>query len=91
MNASGKIHLTPAKARGKYIIRFIAGQEFANEAQVDNAWQMIQKFADELLRELEQTPEGKMSRRLQRFDAAHAQRYSFVRYVSKDVLDRTST
>lgn len=52
MNASSKIHLTPAIVKNKYVIRFAALQENCSEAQVEEAWKMIQAFATEILDEL---------------------------------------
>lgn len=52
MNESAKIHLTPARVKGKYVIRFVANQENCSEAQVESAWELIQEFAVEVLDEL---------------------------------------
>lgn len=52
MNGSAKIHLTPARVKGKYVIRFVANQENCSEAQVESAWELIKEFAVEVLDEL---------------------------------------
>lgn len=52
MNGSAKIHLTPARVKGKYVIRFVANQENCSEEQVENAWKMIKEFATEILEEI---------------------------------------
>lgn len=88
MNSSGKIHLTPAKARGKYIIRFCAGQEYANEQQVENAWKIIKEFAEEIFTELASTPDGKLTPRMQRLDDKHTERFAYIRYIPKDVYEK---
>jgi hypothetical protein len=91
LNASGKIHLTPAKVKGKYVIRFVANQENCNEAQVESAWKNIQQFADEILAEME-PPKRKGPRpKLKKLDRTHSQRFSFTRNVSQEIYERQSS
>ena len=90
MNASGKIHLTPAKVKGKYVIRFVANQENCNEAQIDGAWKTIQQFADELVGEIKPV-EKKVRPRLKKLDRTHSQRFSFTRNVSQEIYERQSS
>lgn len=52
MNGSARIHLTPARVKGKYVIRFVANQENCSEDQVESAWELIKEFAVEVLDEL---------------------------------------
>lgn len=91
MNSSGKIHLTPAKVKGKYVIRFVANQENCNEAQIENAWTIIQTFADEILAEMA-PPKRKGPRpKLKKLDRTHSQRFSFTRNVSQEMYERQSS
>lgn len=91
MNASARIHLTPAKVKGKYVIRFVANQENCNEEQIENAWETIQEFATEILAEL--TPKKKRPTRpaLRKLDRTHSQRFSFTRNVSQELYERQSS
>jgi tyrosine decarboxylase len=87
MNASTKIYLTPAKVKGKYVIRFVANQENCNEEQIENAWKMIQDFATEITNEL--SPKKVRSRpTLRKLDRTHSQRFSFTRNVSQEIYER---
>lgn len=79
MNRSGKIHLTPAKVKGKYIIRFMASQENCNMDQIQGAWKIIQDFAEEILAE-----------RKPRLSSLESHRHSFSRNVSQDAYERVS-
>lgn len=88
LNASGKIHLTPAKVKGKYVIRFVANQEDCNEAQIENAWKTIQHFADEILGEISPKKEKRIRPRLKKLDRTHSQRFSFTRNVSQEIYER---
>lgn len=91
MNASGKIHLTPAKVKGKYVIRFVANQENCNEAQIESAWKTIQQFADEIISELAPPIEKRRRPRLKKLDRTHSQRFSFTRNVSQEIYERQSS
>lgn len=91
MNASAKIHLTPAKVKGKYVIRLVANQENVNEAQIENAWKTIQEFATEIIAEV--TPKKTRPSRpsLRKLDRTHSQRFSFTRNVSQEIYERQSS
>lgn len=92
MNASAKIHLTPAKVKGKYVIRFVANQENCNEEQIDKAWQTIQDFATELLAEIAPPKKTRPARpALRKLDRTHSQRFSFTRNVSQELYERQSS
>lgn len=87
MNASSRIHLTPAKVKGKYVIRFVACQEGVNEELIDSAWKTILEFADEIINEL--SPLKKRPRSSGRkLDRTHSQRFSFTRNVSQELYER---
>jgi hypothetical protein len=89
--SSAKIHLTPAKVKGKYVIRFVANQENCNEEQIENAWTTIQAFATEILAEV--TPKKTRPSRpaLRKLDRTHSQRFSFTRNVSQEMYERQSS
>lgn len=90
MNASAKIHLTPAKVKNKFVIRFVANQEGCNEQLIDNAWKTIQEFAREILIEL--SPLKKRPRAsVRKLDRTHSQRFSFTRNVSQELYERQSS
>jgi tyrosine decarboxylase len=89
MNASGKIHLTPAKVKGKYIIRFVANQESCNEAQIQGAWDLIKKFADETIKDVGYRKKPRPE--IKKFDLKRAQRFSFTRNVSQEIFERQSS
>jgi hypothetical protein len=93
MNASAKIHLTPAKVKGKYVIRFVANQENCNEAQIENAWETIQEFAKEILIEIAPPKKTRPARPTLRkpLDRTHSQRFSFTRNVSQELYERQSS
>lgn len=92
MNASAKIHLTPAKVKSKYVIRFVANQENCSEAQVEEAWKTIQAFATEILAELAPPKKTRTTRpALRKLDRTHSQRFSFTRNVSQELYERQSS
>ena len=82
--------MTPAKVKGKYVIRFVANQENCNEAQVENAWLTIQTFADEILAEMA-PPKRKGPRPKLKLDRTRSQRFSFTRNVSQEMYERQSS
>lgn len=87
MNGSGKIYLTPANVRGKYIIRFVANQENCNQVQVEKAWKLIQEFATEIITDLV-APSERRRPSIRKLDNEHSHRFSFTRSVSKDIFMR---
>jgi hypothetical protein len=91
MNASGKIHLTPAKVKGKYVIRFVANQENCNEEQINSAWKTIQQFADEIIGEIAPMEKRPNRPRLKKLNRTHSQRFSFTRNVSQEIYERQSS
>lgn len=88
MSLTAKIHLTPAKVKGKYVIRFVANQENCSEEQVERAWKTIQEFASEILVEI--SPQKKRAQRpaIRKLDRTHSQRFSFTRNVSQEIYER---
>ena len=89
MNASAEIHLTPAKVKGKYVIRFVANQEHCNENQIEAAWSIIQVFATEVILEILPQRSSRVSH--SHLDERHLQRFSFTRKVSNEVFKRQSS
>ncbi|KAL7737720.1 hypothetical protein ACLKA6_006113 [Drosophila palustris] len=51
INHSGKMHMTPAKFNGRYVIRFCVTYEHATEKDILDAWGQIKGFAEEILRD----------------------------------------
>lgn len=51
LNDSGKILLTHTKLNGKYVIRFVAGQNHVSHDNVKEGWNLIKQKADELLKQ----------------------------------------
>lgn len=51
INHSGKMHMTPAKFNGRYVIRFCVTYEHATEKDIVDAWTQIKCFAEEILRD----------------------------------------
>jgi aromatic-L-amino-acid decarboxylase len=49
LNDSGKILLTQTKLNGKFVIRFVAGQENATSETVKEGWDLIKKYSEEFL------------------------------------------
>jgi len=91
-NNSGKLWMIPATARGRYIVRFVAGQEFCNKEQIKDAFEAIQKAATLTL--LPRTPAMAPSSDMpsdvemggevpQEMDKVLLERLSFTRIVSK--------
>lgn len=92
MNSSGKIHLTPAKVKGKFVIRFVAGQEYANVAQIEKSWKLILEFADGVLNDLApKKPDLKPRASIKKLDRTHSQRFSFTRNVSQEIFERQNS
>ncbi|CAO1347886.1 unnamed protein product [Diamesa serratosioi] len=84
MNSSGKIHLTPAKVKGKFVIRFVAGQEHANNAQIDKAWKTILEFAVDVLKELA----PKKADLKPRVSIKKARLYTFTQNLSQELFEK---
>ena len=48
INNTGDMYVTHTKIKGKYTIRFVAGQTYMEERHVKEAWDLIQKKTREL-------------------------------------------
>uniref|UniRef100_A0A1B6G856 Tyrosine decarboxylase n=1 Tax=Cuerna arida TaxID=1464854 RepID=A0A1B6G856_9HEMI len=91
INHSGKIHMIPARIKGKYIIRFSVNAQHATEKDIDYAWSVITEYATEVLTSpdisprilcrIPSTPEGRKLRR----------QFSFTRSVSHDMFKRSAS
>jgi len=88
LNASAKIHLTPAKVKGKFIIRFVAVQEYVNSSIIDNAWKTIKKFTDELMEDVWSHQRLTVAVPFKKMNVLQIQRLSFSRNVSKAIFDK---
>jgi hypothetical protein len=86
MNASAKIHLTPAKVKGTYVTRWVSNQENFTFQQVEDAWKTIQGFATKILLERD----DKVLVRASATKFNH-ERFSLTRKVTKEVFDRQPT
>ncbi|KAF2894093.1 hypothetical protein ILUMI_12082 [Ignelater luminosus] len=88
INASGKLHMIPSMVKGKYIIRFCVVNEHATEAHIEDAWNIINEHATELLESLEKpsSPEVFIRPPLTR---SKSRRFSFTRSVSKEIYRRS--
>ncbi|TDG50172.1 hypothetical protein AWZ03_003388 [Drosophila navojoa] len=53
INHSGRMHMTPAKFNGRYVIRFCVTYEHATEKDIIDAWTQIKGFAEEILRDVQ--------------------------------------
>lgn len=87
INHSGQFHMTPAMVRGKYIIRFCVTYEQATADHIDNAWEKIKAFADQVLmdhKENKKTPTPKPPTKV-------PQRFAFTRSVSREIYERQSS
>jgi hypothetical protein len=54
LNDSGKIHMVPAMLDDKYTIRFCVNAPQANEADMQFAWDIIRRTADDIIKTYEQ-------------------------------------
>jgi aromatic-L-amino-acid decarboxylase len=45
INDDGRIYLTQTRFRDQFVIRFVVGQTYTTEADVDFAWDVIQEIA----------------------------------------------
>uniref|UniRef100_A0A1B6E7B5 Tyrosine decarboxylase n=1 Tax=Clastoptera arizonana TaxID=38151 RepID=A0A1B6E7B5_9HEMI len=86
INHSGKLHMVPSCIKGKYILRFCVNYQHATEDDIDTAWGIIQRFAEDIIAvtsprilRIPSTPEG---RKLQR-------QFSFTRSVSRSIYHRS--
>ena len=50
LNSSGKILLTQTRLNGKFVIRFVAGQENVQKEDIVNAWELIKYNAEAYLK-----------------------------------------
>ncbi|KAG8320923.1 aromatic-L-amino-acid decarboxylase activity protein [Homalodisca vitripennis] len=88
INHSGKLHMIPARIKGKFIIRFAMNAQPGTEGDIDYAWSVISRYATLLLLHpkisprilchIPPTPQGQNLR----------ERFSFTRSVSRDVFKR---
>lgn len=87
INHSGRFHMTPAMVRGKYIIRFCVTYEHATEEHIDNAWEQIKAFAEQVLvddKEHKKAPTPKPPTKV-------PQRFAFTRSVSREIYERQTS
>lgn len=81
INESGKLHMVPASVNDKYIIRFCAVSQNANDNDIDIAWEIIVDFANEIL-EKDQADELTEIIERKKKETLAQKRSFFVRMVS---------
>jgi len=86
LNASGKIHLTPAIVKGHYTIRFVACQEYVDEKIIENGWKTIKEFAEEIIKGIAAPTVSTAAQPLRMFDDPHTQRFSFTRFMPPELF-----
>ncbi|XP_022920893.1 aromatic-L-amino-acid decarboxylase-like [Onthophagus taurus] len=88
INSSGKLHMIPSMVKGKYILRFCVVAEHAKDCDVEHAWDVIRKCADDVIGSLEKplTPEAVVRPPLTR---QKSRRFSFTRSVSREIYKRS--
>ena len=48
VNETGKVYMSHTKLSEKFTLRMVIGQTNVTEQHVNNAWKLIQQFAEEL-------------------------------------------
>ncbi|XP_022920879.1 tyrosine decarboxylase-like [Onthophagus taurus] len=81
INLSGHLHMIPSCVRGKFVLRFCVVSERAKNKDMDYAWSVIKKFADEVMSSLD-IPLTSLSE-------SKAKRFSFTRSVSWDIYKKS--
>lgn len=68
--------------KGKYVLRLVALQETCSKEQVENAWKVIQEYADEVLSGYSPAPVQRGATK------KYFQRLSYTRRVPQDIYER---
>ncbi|ALC42169.1 Tdc1 [Drosophila busckii] len=106
INHSGKMHMTPAKFNGRYVIRFCVTYEQATEKDILDAWAQIKAFGEEIMRDCPMeissappTPETERSASdtvagkppiKKKLTRTKSLRFSFTRSISKEQFQSQS-
>ena len=51
VNQSGKMYITHTKLNGQYTLRMVTAQTNVSERQIENAWELIRTYSDEISRQ----------------------------------------
>ena len=92
INASGRLHMIPARVRGRYTLRFCVVHEQADEREVDWAAEVIEELAGELLATRLQPQEEFAARSPKSpapLDRKLVRKFSFTRSVTRDAYKRS--
>ncbi|XP_032457496.1 tyrosine decarboxylase isoform X3 [Nasonia vitripennis] len=96
INASGRLHMIPARVRGKYTLRFCVVHEHASEEQIDLAFKTILEQVAELLSSPRETQPleqhlsvGKSPKSPTPLDKKLVRKFSFTRSVTRDAYKRS--
>ncbi|XP_011689659.1 PREDICTED: aromatic-L-amino-acid decarboxylase-like isoform X1 [Wasmannia auropunctata] len=93
INASGRLHMIPARVMGKYILRFCVTKEDATEEDIDYALSVIEEHATEvMLAHYEGTEDeyrAKGPKSPAALDKKLVRKFSFTRSVTRDVYKRS--
>ncbi|XP_023318683.1 aromatic-L-amino-acid decarboxylase-like [Trichogramma pretiosum] len=97
INASGKLHMIPARVKGKYALRFCVVHENANEYEINRALQVISDHANELYISFseinhnkdQQNPLHKNPNSPMTLDKKLVRKFSFTRSVTRDTYKRS--
>ncbi|XP_014204510.1 aromatic-L-amino-acid decarboxylase-like [Copidosoma floridanum] len=98
INASGCLHMIPARVRGRYALRFCVVHEHATEREVDWALECIREHASELLLMADTPVEDELKQALaaakspkspKQLDRKLVRKFSFTRAVSRDAYRRS--
>ncbi|KZC13244.1 Aromatic-L-amino-acid decarboxylase [Dufourea novaeangliae] len=93
INASGRLHMIPARVMGKYILRFCVIKENATDDDIDYAVDVIEEHATEvMLAHYEGTEDefrAKGPKSPAALDKKLVRKFSFTRSVTRDVYKRS--
>ncbi|KAL0269929.1 UNVERIFIED_CONTAM: hypothetical protein PYX00_007509 [Menopon gallinae] len=78
INKEGQIHMVPARVRDKYSLRFCITHPEATQAQVDAAWNTIQKHTAEVV-------DRQQGEKYSEIAEEDRKRYAFVEFVPEDL------
>lgn len=101
INATGRLHMIPARVRGRYALRFCVVHEQANQQEIDWALDSIMEHATELLISAAEAAEeesanqttvnlmAKSPKSPKQLDRKLVRKFSFTRAVSRDAYKRS--
>ncbi|XP_070515214.1 aromatic-L-amino-acid decarboxylase isoform X1 [Cardiocondyla obscurior] len=93
INASGRLHMIPARVMNKYVLRFCVTKEDATEEDIDYALSVIEEHATEvMLAHYEGTEDeyrAKGPKSPAALDKKLVRKFSFTRSVTRDVYKRS--